>query len=87
MKRFWFEFDFDNVQDIPSGIRMGCGITAFDYDDAIGILKEKVFSGSKSLAFKKIIENIDINTLDAGHVLPNMKSPTQRGVWFPLGYD
>jgi hypothetical protein len=25
--------------------------------------------------------------LDQRHVIPNMKDPTLRGVWFPLGYE
>jgi hypothetical protein len=45
-------------------------------------LKGKQFQNSKP---KK--ENLDIRTLDQGHVIPNMKDPTLRGVWFPLGYD
>jgi hypothetical protein len=32
-------------------------------------------------------ENIDVRTLDQRHVIPNMKDPTLRGVWFPMGYD
>ena len=33
-----------------------------------------------------LIEDVDVSTLDAGHVLPNMSPPVRRGVWFPLGY-
>ena len=87
MRRFWFEFNIDSLKDIPTGIKMGCGITAFDYNDAITILEEKVFSRSTKPNFKKVVEDIDIRLLDQGHVIPNMKSPTDRGVWFPLGYD
>jgi len=36
---------------------------------------------------KKVIENVDVSTLDAGHVLPNMSPPNIRGVWFPLRYN
>ena len=36
---------------------------------------------------KRMIENVDIRELDQGHVVPNMKPPNWRGVWFPLGYN
>jgi len=31
----------------------------------------------------KVTEDVDVSTLDAGHVLPNMYPPNERGVWFP----
>ncbi|MDO8388733.1 MAG: hypothetical protein Q7T13_20335 [Polaromonas sp.] len=81
LQRFWFSFE-----DLPpySSLRSGCGVTAYDYDDAVEILKEKVFS--QALPNLAVIEGVDIHTLDKNHVLPNMGLVTQRGVWFPLGY-
>jgi hypothetical protein len=32
---------------MPFGVVVGCGITAFNYADAISILQEKVFKGDK----------------------------------------
>ncbi|EAZ97904.1 hypothetical protein MELB17_13567 [Marinobacter sp. ELB17] len=29
------------------------------------------------------IENIDVQTLDRDHVIPNMGVCTERGIWFP----
>jgi hypothetical protein len=65
---------------------MGCGVTAYDYDDAINLLREHVFDGSEPdvLDFE---ENVDVSKLDHNHVVPNMGSVVVRGVWFPLGYD
>lgn len=86
MKKYWFEFDFNEIS--PSfGIRMGCGLTAYDYSDALNLLSNKVFKEKPLPNIIKTIENIDVSTLDPGHVLPNMLSPDKRGVWFPLGYD
>jgi hypothetical protein len=28
----------------------------------------------------------DMNTLDAGHVLPNIGNHLRRGIWYPLGF-
>jgi len=85
--RYWFEFASTQIKDLPPGLHLGCGITAYDYTDAISILRQKVFRGQEIPELKDKKENIDIRTLDQGHVIPNMKNPTLRGVWFPLGYE
>jgi hypothetical protein len=86
MTRYWFEFN-GSLQELPPGLILGCGVTAFDYADAISIVQQKVFKGKVLPEIKTKIENIDISTLDKAHVLPNMKDPTLRGVWFPGGYE
>lgn len=86
MTRYWFEFS-GSLQEFPSGLILGCGVTAYDYADAISILRQKVFKGKELPEIKSIVENIDIRTLDNGHIRPNMGDPTLRGVWFPMGYD
>lgn len=84
--RYWFEFDIESAFTYPPGIGYGCGVTAYNIDDALKIIDEKIFGEIKRSPFKIIKENIDISTLDQGHVIPNMKHPLSRGVWFPLGY-
>ena len=86
MTRYWFNFK-GNLLDLPPGLIMGCGVTAYNYADAISIVQQKVFKGKELPEIKTEIENIAISTLDKGHVLPNMKDPTLRGVWFPGGYE
>ncbi|GGA92053.1 hypothetical protein [Puia dinghuensis] len=87
MHRFWFEFDIKLAFGYPPGIGIGCGVTATSYEDALGIIDEKIFSYVKRPPIKEMVEDVDINTLDQGHIIPNMKSPMYRGIWFPLGYD
>ncbi|SEO63322.1 hypothetical protein SAMN05192574_11056 [Mucilaginibacter gossypiicola] len=87
MTRFWFKFGFNNSEVIPYGTRLGCGITAYNYEDAVAILTEKVFRNNPLADIAQCIENVDISTLDEGHVLSNMDQPNVRGVWFPLGYQ
>jgi len=82
--RFWFEF---NLTDNYSFLGLGCGVSAWNYDDAINILNEKIFINNPSPSIKNVIEDIDVSTLDQGHVLPNMLPPNNRGVWYPMGYD
>lgn len=87
MKRYWFEFNFNETDKIPYGLSIGCGVTAFNYEDAIDIIQKKIFTGKKLPNITKEIEAIDVSTLDQGHVIPNMKPPNNRGIWFPIGYD
>lgn len=86
LKRYWIEFRFPSNILPPIGTSIGCGITAHSSEDALIILKEKVFEDGLLPEISKFIEDVDISTLDANHVLPNMGVPTYRGVWFPQGY-
>jgi hypothetical protein len=83
LQRFWFRF-----QELPrfSPLGLGCGITARDYQDAIAILGDTVFKGQEIPPIAKVTVDVDVSTLDRGHVIPNMEAPNSRGVWFPKGY-
>jgi hypothetical protein len=83
MIRYWFEFE----NNVPYGMKIGCGVTAYSYSDALNILKDKVFKDSSQFQIKRVIEDVDVSTLDPGHVLPNMSPPNLRGIWFPQGYN
>ena len=86
MIRYWFEFKHSD--DIfLLGLKLGCGVTAFNYDDAINILQEAIFKAKKLPDIKNCIENIDIKNLDQGHVIPNMWPPNFRGIWYPIGFN
>ncbi len=82
LKRFWFNFS-----PLPlSPVNLGCGVTAYDYNDALKLLKEKLFGGIQMPDIAAVIEDVDISTLDKNHVTPNMELPVARGIWFPKGY-
>ncbi|MBS1521796.1 MAG: hypothetical protein JST50_12415 [Bacteroidetes bacterium] len=83
LTRFWFEFDKDNR---PMSVGLGCGVTGWSYDDAINILKQTIFKDIPFPQIKNVDENVDVSTLDKGHVLPNMLPPSERGIWYPIGY-
>jgi hypothetical protein len=85
LTRYWFEFDL--TDDIPGIVRLGCGVTARTYADAIEIISNDIFKSNKLPVIKNCIENIDVRNLDQNHVIPNMLSPNNRGVWFPIGYQ
>jgi hypothetical protein len=86
LRRFWFEFAVDNPEDLPPGIRLGCGVTARSIEEGTSLIQERVFGGARVPPVTKIIVDVDISTLDGAHVRPNMGNPLLPGIWFPLGY-
>ena len=82
LKRYWFQFE---LIDAPSALNLGCGITAYSRDDALTILRERVFRGGDSPRIVNVQEDVDVSTLDPKHVLGNIGLVVDRGVWFPLG--
>jgi hypothetical protein len=82
LTRYWFEFDWGEMPPVRAE-GLGCGVTAFDREDALALLSEVVFVDSEVPPVKHVTEDVDIQTLDQGHVLPNMGVPSERGVWFP----
>lgn len=87
LRRYWITFDFTSEDRPPPGTLIGCGVTAADLDDALGIVRNRVFQRAELPRVTEVREDVDVSTLDAGHVLPNMGVPSTRGVWFPLGYN
>jgi hypothetical protein len=84
MRRFWLEFGA--VAGLPFGLARGCGVTAYSYDDARELLCTRVFTDAAMPEPIRIVDDVDVSTLDQDHVIPNMGNPAVRGVWFPLGY-
>jgi len=86
LRRYWFEFRNAQGRETSLGVGRGCGVTALDHADALTILEQLVFEGEPLPAIERVIEDVDVSTLDPGHVLPNMGLVCARGVWFPGGY-
>jgi hypothetical protein len=83
--RFWFKFEHSSA--LPLSFKLGCGVTAYSYDDALILLREKVFQRNEEIVIVECIENIDLTHLDPNHILPNILPPNFRGIWYPLGYN
>jgi hypothetical protein len=83
LRKYWFRFQRFAK---PTPLNLGCGVTAYNYDDALALLAARVFLGEPVPPIAQVIEDVDISTLDPKHVLPNLETPVQRGVWFPKGY-
>jgi hypothetical protein len=87
MRTYWFKFDLSVNDPHPTGTLMGCGVTASSKEEALELLRERVFRSQPMPSFKKCIEDVEMSELDKKHVLPNIGDSSQRGIWFPLGYD
>jgi hypothetical protein len=79
LTRYWFEFD------TGSRFRSWFGVTAWTLDDARLLLSQKVFDGDELSTEVSVIENVDVSTLDEGHVVPFIAPPNERGIWYPRG--
>jgi hypothetical protein len=87
VRRFWIEFESPRLGEHghPAIKMAGCGVTASDLEDALSLLKQHVFpTGLPSIG--GLVEDVDVSTLDQGHVLPNMGNVLVRGIWFPVGF-
>jgi hypothetical protein len=81
--RFWFEFEAPTAS---RSYRRWVGVTAWTIEDAKRLVKENAFADLEELPpIIKMIENVDVSTLDANHVLRNMLPPNIRGIWYPMG--
>lgn len=80
LHRYWFRLSSHGE---PSVLNLGCGITAYDMEDAKRLMVQEVFSVFDTREVLEVIADVDVGTLDQGHVIPNMASPSNRGVWFP----
>ncbi len=87
LRRYWIKFDLRLEDPHPLGTLPGCGVTAYNYEDALQLIQARVFKNADLPPVSQVIEDVDISTLDPNHVLPNMAVPVRRGVWFPMGYD
>jgi hypothetical protein len=86
LKRYWFEFDFPKPRlshDAYIPACGCCGITAFDYNDALIIMRRFMLLENEKPIFSRVIENIDVSTIEDMHIIPNLGVPVWRGVWYP----
>ena len=86
LRRYWFEFDFSDCEQsygwryLPGD---GCGITAYDEADALGIMRVFLLREQGWPRFTAVIVDIDISTIAQSTVRANIGVPVWRGVWYP----
>jgi hypothetical protein len=82
LTRYWFEFAASSELPLPRHF----GVTAWTSDDAMAILRDAIPIWSQ-LQPTQSVSDIDVQTLDPNHVLPNMDACSVKGIWFPKGYQ
>ena len=100
LRRFWLEFDLRSAQarsepgaeggaGQPSTwalVRSGVGVTGTDLDECFDVVRKRIFGKTVMPAVLKVVQDIDVSTLDQDQVLPNIEPPVWRGIWFPPGF-
>jgi hypothetical protein len=71
LTRYWFATE----------VRLGIGVTAYSLDDARSLIENEPLVADWKIL--NVTEDVDIGTLDQGHVIPNMGPPNVRGIWYP----
>jgi len=79
LHRFWFKFK------AHANSPLGYGVTTWTEDDARLILARDVFRG-RPMPDAAVTAEVDVRTLDPGHIRPNTGNPAIRGIWYPLGF-
>ena len=57
---------------------------SFLSDDARNLIADTVGRTALDGRLVQIIVDVDVRSLDQGHVIPNMGPPNLRGVWYPM---
>ncbi|NOK37964.1 hypothetical protein D7W79_18145 [Corallococcus exercitus] len=83
LHRYWIHFP-DDAFVRSRGLNHGCGVTAYSLEDARGLLQEQLFRDTPLPPFTRVIEDVDVTTLEANHIRPNIGVVTWRGIWFPF---
>lgn len=81
LHRFWITLDLSDERARHAAL--GYGVTAFTLEDALALLRDEAFRGDPLPAIGRVIEDVDLSTLDARNVLPNVGDPVRRGIWYP----
>jgi len=87
LHRYWIDFDLAFYEEPPMSVDMGFGVTALSQDQALEIVRQRVFNGRPLPTIKNIAPNVDVSILDPRHIRPNMANPAVLGIWFPLGFQ
>ncbi len=89
LTRYWISFDVSEIKEklSDSNLVLGCGVSAYTEEDAIFLFKDKIVQNQQMPEIKSIVSDVDVSTLDKGHVISNMGVVSIRGIWFPKKYS
>ena len=73
LRRYWF----------PLSTGLGIGVTAGSDEEAMALASDARHRNAPTATLLEPITDVDVRTLDPGHVQPNIGPVVVRGVWFP----
>ena len=90
LRRYWFEFEFSSEDRRwfaywPS---YGIGVTAYNFEDALTLVRRWVVRGDEMPKIATVIEDVDVSVVFARYFsltsfFPRFGCPVWRGVWHP----
>jgi hypothetical protein len=83
--QYWFEFE-PSISHMAK-ITPWWGVTAWTVEDALSLISLTGRFGDSLPVVTRLVESVDISTLDQNHVITNMNPPKDRGIWYPKGYQ
>ena len=83
LKRYWFEFELAQGEEIVLQLAFGCGVTAESPQAAVELVMARVFPGRPLPRLRRVLEGVEIDSLDPDYVRPFVGDPRRKGVWFP----
>jgi len=66
-----------------TALSLGCGITAYNLDDARRMLRQEIFPLYGDRATVRVLEGVEVASLDE-RVRLHLGNPAVSGVWFPV---
>ena len=84
LHKYWVSFE---RLERPIPLNLGCGVTAYDRDDAIGLIRKLIFGNCAMPRISRITDDVELQDLNQGHVAPNVGDASVRGIWFPQGFN
>jgi hypothetical protein len=81
--RWLVTFPTPSTAHLADVTRHGCGVTGLDADDCWRLVRDAVFAELPVPPVRDAVFDIDVSTLDADWVLPQIGNPAALGVWFP----
>lgn len=81
LHKYWITFDKSTN---ASFFNLGCGVTAYNEEDALELLRDRFAPEDEIPEVAAITEIHALDQLEKNHVMPNISNPVARGVWFPM---
>ena len=87
LRRFWIEFDAAETDAARAGTQAtppAVGVTAESLPAALELVRQSFARDGELPEARRVVEDVDVSTLDPTRVLERAGPSALRGVWFPL---